>query len=119
MATGPTRLADTRPASGQPDAGMTLGPGGSITVAVTGTGGVPAAAAAVVLNVTATDTTGDSYLTAYRSGQARPLASDLNWVAGDTAANLTVVRPGPDGTITVYNHSGTADVVVDVTGHYQ
>ena len=119
VATGPTRLADTRPGSGRADAGRTLGPGGSVTVTVTGTGGVPAGATAVVLNVTVTNTTGISYLTVYPTGQALPTASDLNWVAGDTRANLAVVRPGPDGSVTVYNHSSTTDVVVDVSGYYR
>ncbi|MDQ2727255.1 MAG: hypothetical protein M3Y91_05210 [Actinomycetota bacterium] len=119
VATGPNRLADTRPRSGKPDAGMTVGPGGSVTVPVTSVGGVPAQVSAVVLNVTVTDTAGSSYLTAYPSGEGRPLASDLTWEAGNSRANLTVVRPGSDGTITIYNRALTTDMIVDVTGYYQ
>jgi hypothetical protein len=98
---------------------MTLGAGGSVTVPVTGVAGVPSSAAAVVVNVTVTDTTGQSFLTVYPTGVTRPLASDLNWVAGTTRANLAVVHPGPDGTITVFNHSSSVDVIVDVTGYYK
>ncbi|HWG72943.1 MAG TPA: hypothetical protein VG184_02685, partial [Acidimicrobiales bacterium] len=119
LPSGPTRLADTRAGSGEPDTEQTLGAGQSITVPVSGTGGVPAGVTAVVLNVTVTDTTGRSYLTVYPTGQTRPLASDLNWVAGNTRANLAVVRPGPDGTITIYNNSSSTNVIVDVTGYYR
>ncbi|MDQ2725653.1 MAG: hypothetical protein M3Y36_09190, partial [Actinomycetota bacterium] len=118
-ATGPTRLADTRPGSGEPDAGMTLGPGGTVRVPVVGTGGVPAGVSAVVVNVTVTNTTAPSFLSAYPTGQTTPQASDLNWAPGDTRANLAIVRPGSDGTITLFNDALSVDAIVDVTGYYK
>jgi hypothetical protein len=73
-------------------------------------------ASAVVLNVTATDTTSPSYLTLYPSDATRPIASNLNWVAGQTIANLVEVKLGPVGAIEIYNAFGSADVVIDVEG---
>jgi hypothetical protein len=74
---------------------------------------------AVVLNVTVTNPTAASFLTAYPSDNASvPMASDLNWRPGLTVANLVVVKLGPDGTIKLYNQQGNTDVVVDVLGWY-
>jgi hypothetical protein len=116
--TSPVRICDTRPGQPQnPCTGQTLGPGGTLTVPVAGEDGVPVTAVAVVVNVAATDTTGASYLTAFPGGPP-PLTSNLNWVPGQTAANLVVAALGSGGGFTVYNCSGAADVVVDVLGWY-
>jgi hypothetical protein len=48
----------------------------------------------------------------------RLLASDLNWAAGETIANLTDATLSSSGTITIYNLAGSADVLVDVLGWY-
>ena len=74
--------------------------------------------AAVVLNITVTDTTAASYLTLWPDGTAQPLASDLNWIAGNTLPNLIVVKLGADGSIDFYNGFGMTDVIVDVVGWY-
>jgi hypothetical protein len=96
----------------------TLGTAGSLSVQVTG-GGVPASGvSAVVLNVTVTNTTAASYLTVWPDPTARPNASDLNWVAGETVPNLVVVELGSDGAVDIYNYSGSTDVIVDVEGYY-
>jgi alpha-tubulin suppressor-like RCC1 family protein len=71
---------------------------------------------AVVLNVTVTEPSGMSFVTVFPGGQARPLASSLNVVAGQTVANAVVVKPGADGTVALYNDRGSAHVVVDVAG---
>jgi hypothetical protein len=71
----PVRILDTR-------GGTPLGGNATMDVAVGGTGGVPLTATAAVINVTATNTTAGSYLTIYPAGQAKPLASNLNWTAG-------------------------------------
>ncbi len=111
----PVRILDTRTGNGAPPA--RVGPGRSITVQVAGRGGVPATgASAVVLNLTATRTSGAGYLTAYPSGTARPLASTVNWRAGQTVASLATVPLGPTGRITVANSSAGTDVLADVLG---
>ena len=61
----PARVKDTRPGSPIPAKG-------TITVDVTGLGGVPATgASAVVLNVTAVKPSSSTYLTVYPSGETR------------------------------------------------
>jgi hypothetical protein len=115
----PARITDTRPGSGEANSGDTLGAGSTLDVQVTGAGAVPAAGvAAALLNVTVTDTTSSSFLTVYPQGDARPLASNLNWVAGDTVANRVVIPISATGQIAVYNPSGSVDVVVDVDGYF-
>jgi hypothetical protein len=117
----PFRITDTRTNSGLPNAGDTLGPGGTITVQVTGTGGdsgVPAGATAAALNVTATNTTASSYLSVYPAGTTQPTIANLNFVAGQTVAGFLMVPLSSDGAVTVYNYAGNADVVVDVDGYY-
>src|SRR5207245_6493724 len=106
-------LVDTR-SGGQP-----IGQGGELDVQVTGTGGaggVPAGATAAVLNVTATKTTTTSFLTVWPAGTSRPLASNLNFGAEQTIANLAVTALSSAGQAAVFNNRGQADVVIDVEG---
>lgn len=113
----PARLLDTRIALGAPAA--KIGPGGAIELQVTGRGGVPASGVgAVVLNVTVTEPTTGSFLTAWPAGMTRPLASNLNFRAGQTVANLVMVNVGAGGKVALYSHSGSAHVIVDVAGWY-
>jgi hypothetical protein len=73
---------------------------------------------AVVLNVTATNPTANSFLTVWPDGSTRPIASDSNYRPGLTVPGLVVVRVGPTGAIDLYNSAGSADVIVDVVGWY-
>jgi CHAP domain len=115
----PARVADTRAGSGQPNSGATLHSGSTLMVQVRGAGGVPAAgASAVILNVTAVDPTAPSFLTAYPSNAARPLASNLNFLARQVVPNRVMVPLGADGRVAIYNHGGSVDVVVDVSGWF-
>jgi hypothetical protein len=99
-----------------------LGQGTSSGAFVVGDG-VPVTATAVLANTAVTNTTFASYLTVWPGGQDRPLASSLNWAAGDTVANLvlTAVGNGFDGPgeAFLYNYSGATDVVMDVGGYFQ
>ncbi len=113
----PLRVLDTRNGTGGYDA--PVGPGGTISLQVTGADGVPASGVtAVVLNVTATDTTASSYVTVYPDGTTRPLASNLNFTAGDTIPNLVTVPVGADGKVDFYNNAGSTDLVADLAGYY-
>lgn len=109
----PRRVLDTR-ADGTPwAAGEVRG------VAVTGAGsGVPAEAAAVVLNVTAVAPSADTHLTVWPRGRPRPVASSLNAPAGSTVAALVTVPVGPGGVVDLRNQAGGTHVVVDVVGWY-
>lgn len=115
----PSRITDTRPGSGQANAGATLGPGSSLDVQVTGAGGVPSTGVgAVVLNATVTDTTTAGFLTVWPTGAARPLASNLNWAARWTRANRVIVPVGTGGKVSFFSGAGVADLVVDVSGYF-
>ncbi len=108
----PARLLDTR-ATGK------VGAGQSTAVAVAGVGGVPATGvSAVVLNLTATEPTADTYVTAHPAGGAPPNASTLNLAPGDTVANRVVVPVGAGGAVALYNARGAVHLVVDVGGYF-
>ena len=125
----PTRIADTRANSGYQGAGGTLTAGRILQVQVTGIGSVsagdlvPLGAFAVVVNITAVNPTASGYLTAYAAGQTLPLASTVNFIAGQTIANEATITLGNAGIlnpgyIDIYNYQGSTDVVVDVQGYY-
>jgi outer membrane protein assembly factor BamB len=117
VALAPSRILDTRTGTGAPAA--KLGPGSAVTLQVTGQGGVPAAGvSAVVLNVTVTEPTAGSFLTAWPGGEARPLTSNLNYVAGQTVPNLVLVKVGAGGQVSLFNSSGSTHVVADVAGWF-
>ena len=118
VATGPTRILDTRSGLGAPNAAVAAH--GSVTLTVAGTGGVPlSGVGAVVVNVTAADETGTGYVTVFPAGAARPATSSLNLTPPHSVANLVTVPLGAAGAITLYNGSaGTTDLIADVAGYY-
>ena len=113
----PARVLDTRDGTGGnifPLADDTL-----TEVRVTGVGGVPQGdVTAVVMNVTATDTSGDGYITAWPSGEPRPLVSNVNFVPGQTVPNLVTVKVGVNGKVNLYNSAGSTNLIADVAGYY-
>ena len=72
----------------------------------------------MVLNVTVTEPTAVSFLTAWPGGTPRPLASNLNYGPGQTVPNLVVVQVGAGGTVDLFNYAGSAHVIADVAGWY-
>ena len=115
IAVTPTRLLDTR--SGLGARKGVVRAGSEIGLGVTGVGGVARAAKAVILNVTATDSTSGTYVTVYPNGVGRPNSSSLNVAAGDTIANLVIAKVGTNGKVRLYNHTGAVNLVADVTGY--
>jgi hypothetical protein len=118
VADNPSRILDTRNGTGgffgQVGAGQTA----DVAVTNVGFGGPPVNAIAVVLNVTATNPTALSWLTVYPSLTSEPVASDLNFLAGQTVPNMTVVMVGSDGKVAVTNAGGSTDIIFDVVGYY-
>jgi hypothetical protein len=109
----PARVLDTRI-----QAPGLVPQGGTVPVRVTGVAGVPdSGVAAVVVNLTATQTGAAGYLTAWPSGEDRPVISNVNYGAGGTVPNLATVMVGSDGRINVFS-SASAHVIVDVQGYY-
>lgn len=107
-----TRLVDTRQGGGaRPARGSTT------DVAVVGSGGVPADATSVVLNVTGDAAEAAGFLTVYPTGETVPTASTNNLVAGGTKANLVVAKVGAGGAVSILNDAG-AHLIVDVVGYH-
>ncbi|HET6311109.1 MAG TPA: IPT/TIG domain-containing protein [Candidatus Nitrosotalea sp.] len=115
----PARVTDTRPGNSYPNSGLTLGAGTTRTVQITGAGGVPATGvAAIVVNATVTNTSEFSWLTAFATGSSQPVASNLNWSAGDTRANRIIVPVGTGGKVSFNNANGSTDLIIDVNGYF-
>ncbi len=111
-----SRLLDTRIGLGAPR--RALAAGGSVAVPVQGRGGIPASGvSAVLLNVTVTAPRNPGYVTVYPDGARRPTTSNLNYVKGQTSANLVVVPVGADGRVRLYTSLG-AQLIADAAGFY-
>jgi len=109
----PARVLDTRITGGA------IGQGDIRSLGLLGQGGIPASGVdAVAMNVTVTGGTAPSVLTVWPAGVARPLASNLNWPAGDTRANLVVSALGVLGAVSMVNATGSVHVIVDAVGWY-
>ncbi len=114
---GAVRVMDTRNGTGVPQA--PVGPGGTVSLQVAGVDGVPSSGVtAVVLNVTATSPTTSSFVTVYPDEETRPVASNLNFAAGESIPNLVVVPVGVDGKVDFYNAAGSVNLVADLSGYY-
>jgi hypothetical protein len=115
----PTRLLDSRGTTGGFNG--PLGAGVANTKSLTVTGGsnaVPSTATAVVLNVTATGGTANSFMTVFPNGESVPSASNLNFAAGETIPNLVTVKVGAQGKVSFFNAVGAVHVVADIVGYY-
>jgi hypothetical protein len=77
-----------------------------------------ACADAMVDNITVTAPAKAGVLTVYPAGQPRPLASNLNFSAGETVPNLVIVAGG-NGKFSYYNNSpGPLQLIIDEYGYY-
>lgn len=112
----PARLLDTRHGIGARQG--VVGAAGEIDLGVTGVGGVDPAASAVILNVTATGASEETFVTVYPDGVGRPDASSLNVASGGTIANLVIAKVGANGRVRLYNEAGGVHLLADVTGYF-
>jgi hypothetical protein len=71
----------------------------------------------VAVNLTATASRGNGFLTVYPCGSARPTTSNLNVTPGGTRANLTVVALDGSGDLCIFTSVAT-HVVADLAGWY-
>jgi hypothetical protein len=87
---------------------------------VAGYCGIPLEAKALSVTVTAVAPTALGYLVLHPGGSPIPLASTINYRAGQTRANNAVVPLGPTGDlqVTSVQSSGTVHMLVDVNGYY-
>ncbi|EWM14432.1 hypothetical protein [Kutzneria sp. 744] len=93
-----------------------VGPQGTITVDLSAQ--VPAGATAAVFNLTGTDVSRDTFVTAYPAGQQKPDASTLNLAAGKNTPNLVTVKLGADRKVSLTNAFGSVDLIADLAGYY-
>ena len=116
----PCRVVDTRNASG-PWGGPALSAGATRIFTITGRCGIPATARAVSANVAVTEPTAAGNLRLYPEGPAVPLASTINYAAGQTRANNAVVPLSAGGTIDVrcFQGFGTVHFILDVSGWFE
>ncbi len=120
----PTRVLDTRSGVGAPAA--IVSSGGQLSVTVTGipgangSPGVPVAGqvSAVVLNVTATESTSPSFVTVWPTGEDQPLASNINTEPGQDVPNLVIAKVGNQGRVNLFNNAGSTHLVADVLGYF-
>jgi virginiamycin B lyase len=108
----PVRLADTRPNA------VTVGE--SLSVPVAGSNGIPSNATAAVLNVTDL-AGGPNYLSVYPAGQSEPVATDVDYVSGDTSstvANASYAILGSSGAVNIFDSTSPANIVIDAFGYF-
>jgi hypothetical protein len=122
----PSRLCDTRTVSSFTPANQCNGPGnvagtllapGVKNVQVTNNGTIPNGATAAVLNVTAVNPGASGFLTVFPEGQKEPVASNVNFGAGQTTTNRVIVPIPAGGGISIASSAPT-DLVVDISGYY-
>jgi hypothetical protein len=116
----PARLVDTRPGfdtiDGQLEGIGRPGAGKTLTVQVTGRGGVPAGASAVLVNVTAVDAPANGFIAVRPCVPGAPTTSSVNFVAGINRGNEIVATLSATGRLCVYTHRNI-HVTVDVVGY--
>jgi hypothetical protein len=118
----PCRLMDTRPETQVGTRNTPIAQGDTYFATVIGTNGgctIPAGASAVSMNVTIVNPTASSFLTVFPGDSARPTASSLNWVGGQSATPNAVTSQIGNQTVGFYNNTGSVDLIVDIVGYYQ
>ena len=110
----PLRVLETRDINGNPS--DPIGPGATRKLDLSGW--LPAGATGVVANLTATNVTAATVITAWADGAQQPGVSNLNLAAGQTAANLALVPVSPARAIDIHNLTGQIDMIVDVAGYF-
>jgi hypothetical protein len=120
----PTRLADTRDGTGgqlgQLDPSNPLvvqATGISATTAAGSATSIPSTASTVALNLTVVDPTAPGFITAYPCDGPRPLASNVNYVAGQVVANGVIAPVSASGKVCLYSSVAT-DIIVDLAGWF-
>jgi hypothetical protein len=111
----PCRIYDSR------TAGLPLGAGEVRRLTLSGQCGVPPAARAVAMNVTAVGVSGDGSLSVAPGGSAGAAAGGPSWSGGQVRAASTIVGVDATGAVDVSCQavSGAAHVVIDVAGYFE
>jgi len=116
---GPVRILDTRDGLGEGGTAAKIAADSGIKLQIAGNGSIPTGVTAVVLNLTATQSTAVGAIVAYADSTSKPKTSNLNFAADQNIAATATVAVGSDGYIDLYNDStGTTDLIADVSGYY-
>lgn len=122
----PLRVLDTRPGaeniSNYAEPAGIVGPlavGAEIGLNINAAGGPLAGTyvRAIVANVTGVGAVAPTFTTVFPSGTTRPMASNLNYVAGTVVPNVVVVPVGADGKIRLFTQNPT-HLIVDILGYF-
>ncbi len=114
-----SRIGDTRTGVGGPALPLQAADPSARTLRIGGAvGSTTAGAEGVVVNITVANATADSHLTVWPNGAPMPNASSLNFLAGETRANLVTIRLGVDDSISYRTNAGAVDVIIDIVGWY-
>ena len=96
-------------------------PGGGQAIALSMADTLPTNATGVVLNVTGVAPTTDTFVAVYpktATTPSRPVASNLNLVAGQIVPNLVTVGVGSANDVWLFNNAGTINLVADLAGYF-
>ncbi len=109
----PARIVDTRTSLGA----SRLTAQSTTRIQITGQGGVPGDAKAVLANATVTQPSGPGFLTLWNCSDVRPDVSTLNYSTNQTVANTATIPLDSSGGLCAFS-SVSADLVIDVGGYY-
>ncbi|MPY92223.1 MAG: hypothetical protein GEV08_03895 [Acidimicrobiia bacterium] len=110
----PRRLLDTRFEGGMIAAGETR----HIGVSTRFDGTIPDRMGALVANLTVHSGTNDGWLVAWDGVAPWPWATNINWLTGQTVANVAMVPISVEGTISFHNPGpGPVHLVIDASGY--
>jgi hypothetical protein len=70
-----------------------------------------------VINITATESTLPTFVTAWPAGEVRPTAASSNPRPGVAVPNLAYAKLGAGGRISLWNNTGSTHLVGDVVGY--
>ena len=119
VAVAPCRVVDTRNAAG-PYGGPALATNAVRTFDIDSgpCPGLPAGIDAYSLSFGAILPPADGFLTAWPTGTAQPLFSQVNLIAGEVVANAAIVPAGSNGAINVLVNIGPTHVYIDINGYF-
>ncbi len=113
----PSRVLDTRTATGGHEASLVAGQ--HISVPIAGVGNIPSSGVSSVLAdiVAVPNATAGGYLTAYSSSATSvPRSSSVNFAPGTTTSTLDWVPVGSDGRVNLYSSTSNVNAVIDIFG---
>jgi len=94
--------------------------GGTRTVSLNPTAGLPGGSTAAMMNITVANTVGGGFLTVFSAALTSvPGTASVNWFdSGQILSNLQVSAIDASARIKIYSGANITDVIVDVIGYY-